>query len=369
MSVEVALADTAAWNAFVQAADPGSYLQLAPWAQVKRANGWTATRIGVDVPGAWPGSTVIAAQVLLRRPGPLPWAFAYAPRGPVASSWRPELIAPFTDAARSGLAVAGRVSHLRIDPEIERDGPFDAHGSLREALRASGWRPAPDIQPPSTRLIDLCADEAALWGDLRKKWRQYVNRARAGGVTVEDTDGDGLGIFYAIYRETATRAGFAIRTEAAYRAVWDAYRPLGLARLLIARLADGEPAAALLLVRCGSRVVEPYGGMTQASADSRANYLLKWEAIRSSREAGAATYDLWGLARPGIAHFKAGFGGREVRYLGAWDLVLDELGRLVYRAAQRGRVWLARRRREPEAATAAVPGTGVDAGADMGADA
>ena len=39
--------------------------------------------------------------------------------------------------------------------------------------------------------------------------------------------------------------------------------------------------------------------MTQAGADSRANYLLKWEAIRSSREAGATTYDLWGLAHAG----------------------------------------------------------------------
>ena len=58
--------------------------------------------------------------------------------------------------------------------------------------------------------------------------------------------------------------------------------------------------------------MEPYGGMTQAGADSRANYLLKWEAIRSSREAGATTYDLWGLAHAGIAHFKTGFGGREI---------------------------------------------------------
>ena len=66
--------------------------------------------------------------------------------------------------------------------------------------------------------------------------------------------------------------------------------------------------------------------MTAAGADSRANYLLKWEAIRSSREAGATSYDLWGLATGGIAHFKTGFGGREVRYIGAWDLVLSRLG-------------------------------------------
>lgn len=340
MTVEAALADPAAWNAFVQAADPGSYLQLEPWARVKRANGWTATRIGSEGPD--PGGR-IAAQVLVRRPRPLPWAFAYAPRGPVTASWRPELVAPFTDAVRSALVGSmARVSHVRIDPEVELNGPHDVDGSLRAALDAAGWRPAPPIQPPSTRLIDLRADEAALWGDLRKKWRQYVNRARMSGVTVEDAGDEALGTFYAIYRETAARAGFLIRTDAAYRDVWDAFRPLGLVRLLIARLPDGAPAAALFLVRCGSRVVEPYGGMTRAGAESRANYLLKWEAIRSSRDAGAATYDLWGLANPGIAHFKAGFGGREVRYVGAWDLVLDRIGRFAYGAAQRGRVSVAR---------------------------
>jgi lipid II:glycine glycyltransferase (peptidoglycan interpeptide bridge formation enzyme) len=149
--------------------------------------------------------------------------------------------------------------------------------------------------------------------------------------------------------------------------VWNAYRPDGLARLLIARLPDSEPAAALFLVRCGTRVVEPYGGMTQAGAASRANYLLKWEAIRSSRDAGAATYDLWGLAHPGIAHFKTGFGGREVRYIGSWDLVLDGVGRAVYGVAQRGRVWVARRRHGLPAAPTSAPGTGGDAAGD-GAD-
>lgn len=363
-----ALVDPSAWNDFVQAANPGSYLQLGPWAEVKQSNGWTSTRVGADVRGPNDGVTTIGAQVLLRRPGPLPWAFAYAPRGPVTPAWRPELVGPFTDAARAGLARGARISHLRIDPEVELDGSADAGGSLRAALRASGWRPAPPIQPASTRLIDLRADEAALWSDLRKKWRQYVNRARTAGVTIEDGGDEALATFYAIYRETAARAGFLIRTEQAYRDVWDAFRPLGLARLVVARLADGEPAAALFLVRCGSRVVEPYGGMTAAGAESRANYLLKWEAIRSSRELGATTYDLWGLAHPGIAHFKAGFGGREVRYVGAWDLVLDPLGRAVYGAAQRGRVWWARRRHGLGAGRATAPGTGGDGDGDADGD-
>jgi peptidoglycan pentaglycine glycine transferase (the first glycine) len=345
----VTSAEATNWDAFVEESDPGSYLQLSGWATVKAVNGWSAHRFmadrGVGETSIRPGHR-IGAQILVRRPRPMPWGFAYAPRGPVAQPWTPATIGAFTESVRLGLpALAGRVSHLRIDPEVELDGPADPDGALRHTLRVAGWRPAAAIQPNATRLIDLRTDEQALWGDLRKKWRQYVNKARTGGITIVEASGDRLPEFYRIYRETADRAGFLIRAESAYRDVWNAFAPDRRARLLFAETADGEPQATLFLVRSGPRVVEPYGGMTRAGAESRANYLLKWEAIRSSREAGATSYDLWGLATGGIAHFKTGFGGREVRYIGAWDLVLDPLGRQAYEVAQRGRVWWARRRR------------------------
>jgi lipid II:glycine glycyltransferase (peptidoglycan interpeptide bridge formation enzyme) len=355
-----ALAEPAAWDAFVAENALGSYLQRTAWARVKAANGWTSARVVAG--GAMP----IGAQVLLRRPRPLPWAFAYAPRGPVATAWTAESLGAFTEALRS--APLGRVSHVRIDPEVERDGPLDPDGSLRGILADAGWQPAPPIQPPSTRVIDLAADEDALWGDLRKKWRQYVNKARSNGVTIAELPGDPIGQFYAIYRETASRAGFLIRVEQAYRDVWEAYRPTGDATILFAIDADGTPQAALFLVRNGHRVVEPYGGMTVDGGALRANYLLKWEAIRRAREAGAATYDLWGLANPGIAHFKTGFGGREVRFIGAWDLVLSGLGRRTYVMAQRLRVERARRRAGLAAAGAPGLSGAGDGASGTGAD-
>lgn len=331
--------DPAAWDEFVESTPHGSYLQLAGWARVKEPNGWTARRIVAGGPGGR-----IGLQVLLRRPRPLPWSFAYAPRGPVAEAWTAAAVGDLTARLRVAAPGLGRVSHLRIDPEVEAGGPDDAGGALADALTEAGWRPAPSIQPPTSRVVDLAADEAALWSDLRAKWRQYVNRARGSGVTVVELPGDPIGPFYRIYRETAERAGFLIRVEQAYRDVWEAFAPSGRARVLFAVDPAGTPLASLFLVRCGRRVVEPYGGMTAAGADLRANYLLKWEAIRRSRLEGAAAYDLWGLASAGIAHFKAGFGGREVRYVGGWDLVLDPVGRRVYETAQRARVRWARRR-------------------------
>lgn len=329
--------DVRAWDARVEASPHGSVFQLSGWARVKALTGWRAERVAT-------ADARLLAQVLVRRPGPLPWHFAYAPRGPVVDRWAPEAVGAVTDLVRTAARRARRpISHVRIDPDVEADGPEDEAGQLRAALEAAGWRPADPIQPATTRIVDLRADEAVLWSDLRPKWRQYVNRARALGVRVVAAGEERLPVFYRILVETAIRGGFQARSEGAYRAVWEAFAADGRCRLLFAETADGEPVATLFLLRCGGRVAELYGGMTGAGAELRANYLLKWEAIRSSRDAGATSYDLWGLATPGIAHFKAGFGGREVRYIGAWDLVLDPVGYGAWTAAAAARGWLVRR--------------------------
>ncbi len=351
--------DAAAWDAFVVHATPGSYLQTTAWAEVKAPNGWTPLRFrgtrpvalgetdlvapqedatgagDEDRPEEAGEETAFGVQLLIRKPRPLPWAFAYAPRGPVFEQWNPATLEAFTGALRPALASTGlRVSHVRIEPEIELNGPVDVDGDFRHALRRCGWRAGTAIQPARTRQVDLRADEEALWGDLRKKWRQYVNKARNGGVRVVDATVDRLPEFYSIYQETARRAGFVIRTYESYLGVWRAFARLGMARLLMAEGSDGTGVATLLVLRVGDRVIEPYGGMTAAGAESRANYLLKWEAIRTSRAQGAVSYDMWGLSHEGIERFKSGFGGREIDYIGAWDLVLDPLGRLAFDGAQ-----------------------------------
>ncbi len=355
--------ETAAWDAFVAGSNPGSYLQTSAWAEVKAPNGWSPVRfMGSCLVGRGPvretradpdpdttsledvdagadeqpeSEAAFGAQLLLRQPRFFPWAFAYSPRGPILQRWGPSTLEAFTGGLRDALAASPtRVSHVRIEPEIELDGPFDMDGELRHALHRFGWRPGPAVQPPRTRQIDLRADEAALWGDLRKKWRQYVNKARKSEVRVVDATIDRLPEFYSIYQQTAKRAGFIIRTYESYVTVWQAFAKLGMARLLMAETPSGQGLATLLVLRVGDRVIEPYGGMTAEGAECRANYLLKWEAIRTSREQGAVSYDMWGLSHEGIEQFKSGFGGREIRYVGAWDLVLDPAGRLAFDTAQ-----------------------------------
>jgi lipid II:glycine glycyltransferase (peptidoglycan interpeptide bridge formation enzyme) len=185
------------------------------------------------------------------------------------------------------------------------------------------------VQPPITRVVDLTVGEEALRADLKRKHRQYVNKAERAGVTIERFDGStpaeaidaALTDFNRIYRSTAERAGFVARQPFYYERVWSIFAPTGRVRLAFAVL-NGERVATIYHFTCGSRAVEAYGGMTDTGADARANYLLKWDAIAGFAREGFSVYDMWGLATGGIRQFKEGFGGREIEYVGARDLAL-----------------------------------------------
>jgi lipid II:glycine glycyltransferase (peptidoglycan interpeptide bridge formation enzyme) len=194
------------------------------------------------------------------------------------------------------------------------------------------------VQPERTRIIDLTQDETAILAAMHRKCRQSIHKSERLGVRVVESGEERLGQFYAIHTDAMRRAGIAARSEATYRDMWAELAPRGMARLLFAEDGStGQSVATLFLVTCGSRAVDLYGGTTAEGGRLRANYLLKWEAIRRSRDAGLRGYDLWGLPRAGIAQFKSGFGGEEVDYIGAWDLVTDRVGHAVLRLGEAGR--------------------------------
>ena len=311
--------DPAAWNAFVEAAPYYAFPQLWEWGEVRAMGGWRPVRLAI---GPSQEEPVAGAQLLLRRIPVIGWHLAYVPRGPVGQLDDPAVREALLGALRA-LGTAERIATVRADPEARPSTPYGA------ALLEAPWRAAPKIQPPTTRVIDLSVGEEALRANLKRKHRQYVNKAERAGVTIERFDGTtprevigpALADFNRIYAFTAERAGFVARQPFYYERVWSLFAPTGRVRLSFA-VADGERVATIFHFTCGERAVEAYGGMTDAGADARANYLLKWSAIADFARSGFAVYDLWGLATGGIRQFKEGFGGEEIEYVGARDLSL-----------------------------------------------
>jgi peptidoglycan pentaglycine glycine transferase (the first glycine) len=350
----------APWQDLLTALPRPHLLQSWAWGDLKAKYGWRADRL------AWrdrDGKPAAAAQVLMRSQGlsglPLRLTVAYCPRGPVLD-WRDR------DLARRVLADLGAEARrrgaifLKIDPEIilgvgQPDlagAGADAEAPVLDDLRRAGWRPsAEQIQFRNTFALDLRPSEDDLLAGMKQKTRYNIRLAERRGVRVRPGGLGDLELLYRMYAETALRDGFAIRKPAYYRDTWGAFIEAGLAQPLIAEVGN-EPVAGLIVYRYGETAWYLYGMSREAHRQAMPNHLLQWEAIRWARTEGCTTYDFWGAPdrlQPGdpmwgVYRFKAGFGARVVRTVGAWDLPLQPVLYLAYGLVMPRLMGLLRRR-------------------------
>ena len=203
--------DPAAWNAFVEAAPYHAFPQLWEWGEVRELAGWRPVRLAI---GPRRDEPIAGVQLLLKPMPIVGWQLAYAPRGPIGRLDDPVVRDAMVRALR-GVGGTERIATVRVDPEVGIDAAYGA------SLMQPPWRRAPKVQPPTTRLIDLTAGEETLRAAMRRKHRQYVNKAERGGVTIERVDGASpadattaaLADFNRIYHHTADRAGFVARSR------------------------------------------------------------------------------------------------------------------------------------------------------------
>ncbi len=315
------------WRALL--AREGHLLQHPAWAALKAAFGWRPAWVLVEEGREMRGG----AQVLLR---PLPggFTFAYVPRGPV-------LAAPDPEVWRAVLAGLDEVAHrqraifLRLEPDWV--DAFDR----RVLLEGAGFRPTPyTIQPRSTIHVDLTLPEEAILARMKAKWRYNIRLAARKGVTVREATADEVSIFIDLLQETARRDRFAIHTPRYYRLAWETLTAAGIGTLLLAWYED-VPLAGLFVGACGHTAIYLYGASGNRERRRMPNHRLQWEAMRWAKARGCTVYDLWGIPDEvgeapekwanrtpertdgmwGVFRFKQGFGGRIVRYIGAWDRV------------------------------------------------
>jgi peptidoglycan pentaglycine glycine transferase (the first glycine) len=319
------------WDDAAVRSPNGHVLQSAAWAKIRENQGWQAEFHqfgGAPAPSGAPAPALPLALVLWRSL-PAGQSLAYVPRGPIAgdASQLQEALAKLAALARERRAI-----FLKVDPEIDADRGVGA-------LRAAGFRRAPDIQPVIATLeLDLAPEEDALLAALEKDTRWSVRQAEKRGVTIRDASGEtDLRALYDLYVETGQRAGFITRTWDYYRRMWGALVEAGHAKVRLAEK-DGTPVAGALTWRCGEREVYQSAATNDAGRSAYAAYGLLWRCIIEARKGGARRFDFGGIPVDvtrkddpmyGPYQFKKGFGGTPRRFVGAHDAVPNGL---LYRA-------------------------------------
>ena len=108
---------------------------------------------------------------------------------------------------------------------------------------------------------------------------------------------------------------------------------------------ENKIIAANIVVVFGSRATYLHGATGSEHREVMAPHLLQWEQIKYAKSLGCSEYDFWGIVNEhtldrrgksweGFTHFKRGFGGQEVNYVGYWDYAIDKRWYSLYRLVQ-----------------------------------
>lgn len=308
------------WDRFVDAAPCGTVYHTSAWVRALSEGINQGVRVHlVEQSGA------ICAGAVLRRAtkfgvaaGSKPWATAY-----------------------NGLVVVGdarsAASGLLLD-ELLR-----AYHFVR-LVQGPASSLAPDDFPrwrctvDTTGLLDVC-DLGLLWNSFDRRVRQRVRKATEAGVEItEPTDCDDI---FELYRLTYARQGIGLPfPKSAFTGTIGTARASGIARVYVARLRAGDPAAALVVGADAKRAYFMLAASHPAHRKSDAMTLLWWDVIQRC----AATHreiDLVGMGIPSIARFKQSFSPKIVpfldarRYSSAWAKAVILAGQMTRRTVRR----------------------------------
>ena len=178
---------------------------------------------------------------------------------------------------------------------------------------------------------------------MRSKTRYNIRLAQRKGVAVHQGTAENLPLFHQLLLVTGQRAGFGIHSLAYYTQAWQLFAARDAVALFLASYED-QTLAGIMVFVWGNTAYYMYGGSSDEQRQRMPTYLLQWEAMRWAKARGCDTYDLWGIpdvaedkvgpdvaaaeetgvlstGLGGLYRFKRGFGGREVRYVGAYDYI------------------------------------------------
>jgi lipid II:glycine glycyltransferase (peptidoglycan interpeptide bridge formation enzyme) len=324
--------DRPAWDAFVASHPEGDLLQSWAWGDASALAGEPPVRILLEDAGQIRG----VAQALIR-PARFGRKVAYVAHGPI---WDRSA----TDADRlfnwllQGLRTMARKEKalvVKLDPRAE---PGDATDFARLAAEHK-LRRAPDLQAPTTRIVDLLHGGEQLEASWHADARRLSRRAEREGTKVtiyREPDPSEIAILHDLLTATAERGDFRVRspeflerlaTESGSTNGWY----LGIARL------EETPIAAMAFPRIGNRAYYLYGALRR-DPEYKHHYgahAVMATMLRTLAADGCTTADMWGVVEPddttadpawrGFSDFKRTFGGFPLRHPGLFDLVTDRV--------------------------------------------
>ena len=186
--------------------------------------------------------------------------------------------------------------------------------------------------------VDLSGPLDAVRKRLDQKWRNQLNRAERNSLVVRAGDGPpAFEQFLRIYQEMLARKRFAGASDPGDFERMQRFLS-GNQRMNVLLCEEaGQPVAGVVGTQIGDSAIYLFGATTDQGMKAKGAYLLQWRMIEWARSRGAQRYDLGGInpdTNPGVHHFKAGMGGKDLLYLPPFASCRNPASRAFVRTAE-----------------------------------
>ncbi|MDO4978729.1 MAG: peptidoglycan bridge formation glycyltransferase FemA/FemB family protein [Candidatus Saccharibacteria bacterium] len=198
-------------------------------------------------------------------------------------------------------------------------------------------KPAPfHLYAQNTIIIDLEKSVEDLMASMRRQTRYEVRRVPKVGLEVKKgyTDAD-FKEFHEIQVETARKKGFIPPTDKELTAYHEVFK----SKAVIYKALVGQSVVATgLMIKSGKEVDYFEAASTDLNNKLPGSYGVLWTAIQDAKENGYKRFNLWGVAPPDpknpgkylqnhryskVTTFKTGFGGEQIDFIPAHDIVIN----------------------------------------------
>jgi lipid II:glycine glycyltransferase (peptidoglycan interpeptide bridge formation enzyme) len=184
-----------------------------------------------------------------------------------------------------------------------------------------------------THQLDITKSEEELMSQMRKATRYEIRKAEKVGIKIEiSKDEKKIKEFYKLQLNTAKRQKFVPFSYKFFNEQFKVFFEVDKA-LIYTAVFENKILAQAFIIFYGSEAVYHYGVSTEYGRRYPGAYLIQWEAIKEAKIRGMKKYNFWGVAPEGnkahrfagVSLFKRGFGGEDVQYLHAHDLIINKI--------------------------------------------
>ena len=208
--------------------------------------------------------------------------------------------------------------------------------TIQKCLKTSGWIPSPvNLEAELTLMIDLTKTQDQLIKEMKKNTRYEIRRAPKFNITTTvSTRLTDLEQFCNLQEELGKKQGF---TPFSTKLLIQQFKELSKDNqvALINAYQDKTLLASAYIIFYNQKAAYHYGISTHANHRLPGSYAVQQRVIEEAQKRGIKQYNLWGGLVPegfegehrykGVDHFKRGFGGEEIRFTPAHDLVVSPL--------------------------------------------